>query len=164
AKGKSRSQQITVKYPWYVNSSRDPMSDELDRPSAGLVQAKQPLIWLLTYNADAGAYDEFRINFFELTNGLWRSIPTQGKVPEFSPRGSFYLDRSLLRVWDFEFDPQYAHWDKQPYTLRSYRISHHVREISLHRTRLRYSPEVAEPLVMPEQVEPANDPLREFGL
>src|SRR5437588_13046830 len=52
AKGKSRSQQITFKYPWYVNSSRDPMSDELDRPSAGLVQAKQPLIWLLTYNAE----------------------------------------------------------------------------------------------------------------
>jgi hypothetical protein len=161
--GRRFTQYLTPAPNSYFINRKDWIGGNWSRPSVGVVWVREnPVLWCLVSDL-TGVYEYADIKFWSWSGSAWRQMPTDEL--SFSNRGGFYFEGNVLRLFDFVYDTDRAHWDSHFYSLKEYKVDPtSLKLISSRKTKRHYSPEGDSGYPVPELVDAQNDPLREFGL
>ena len=159
--GQSTEQRLSTSSRWAPTRRRNNEGLPgviLWQPERGV----QVLIAVLR-DTESGNWSYRGLSLFVLRQDRWEKTPHRPRDLDFSNLGGFCTDANELRIWDIDYDSNYAHMAPQRYKLRRYRWAgslkrprvtltkgrHHVFGLAYFDRRSR---------------SPADDPLREFGL
>ncbi len=161
--GRKYAQELSFGKDHFPINRHDWPDNNWSRPSEGIVwDGETPLLWCLATEL-GGVHEVAEILFWGWEGKRWTRI--EGSVPDFSNRGSFYVEGTKLRTFDFDYDTRRSHWDSHRYVLREYRVTKaSIKLISSRKTKQLYSPEGPQGYPIPELVKTEDDPLIEFGL
>jgi len=113
---------------------------------------------------ESGVYGVRAPIVMEFHKSHWEVVNLKPEAQEFTNRGSFFIRRNRLYVWDYEADSKHAHSAPQRYWLKTFRVRGHRLVLTRVRmTRHRYPSYDLESFPNSRPI-PAHDPLREFGL
>ena len=159
--GARRSQTLFLPRGWRLPPQH---STKGSPPEAFLWRAGRKRLLVLVAGRKSGVYGYRCPIVFRRQKGRWRLASRGTQELQFSNRGSFYTQGRLLYVWDYAAAPDASHWAPQRYWLREFLWR--GEKLGLRRTRLTQRNYDGLDVVddPPHRVEPAQDPLREFGL
>ena len=156
--GKGVRQELIIPQPWSAEIS----TDKLDLPSAFLLKSKT-LILAVVCTRPSGTWGFRSPVLFRLSEGRWKRLSYDPDKTSFSNRGSFYIDKDRLIVWDIFYDSNTSHWAPQRYRICTFTIqSNRLKMIQRRLTKNRYAG--GNSVGQPNNPRSGDDPLVEFGL